>query len=503
MPPSSSAKWLWRMGCSAQDFLLKTVSNQTSKNEFQLKPKWDSAIVAQGTLSFDPYLQLGLEIQVTGWATAAGTARITAQGVLSYSSVSECQLNLAINLYPKLALELTLLKLVIFTIKVFEGYAVATMQWPLAVIPVYSVCLVFKPTPAPTPPPTLPPTPPPTPAPPTVPPPTYFYNSDGLGFSPTNLTSSSDKPISDPVAMISYNAWPGGAVLSLPSNDTSQGTFVTGGAFAGGVSIMNNRYIILAPYFHSSVVRLDTLTSEMVGFNQWPIDFAKGKTSFVGAVYDGVSVWLVPYEATHLIKVNPNTGSIQTGYNKWPSTPNSIGSPKYCGGIYDGRNVWLVPSNGDSVIRVDPAGNMLAIEINYFRENNYARRNEQGAIHDPDKSNIWGWAMGPWSNRLSAISRPPSQTFCAFAGGIFDGQRIWFVPWNYVDNIVALNIVFPWNVAVFKWPSFIAPSAKAFQGGVTNGIDVWFVQRRSSAPVKHRDREDDRIQELAKWVHKG
>eukprot|EP00759_Apiculatamorpha_spiralis_P041944 PhF_6_TR40350/c2_g2_i1/m.60027 len=66
-----------------------------------------------------------------------------------------------------------------------------------------------------------------------------LYNQDGNGFSGSLTTYNT---LNDPITMTSQNQWPSGV------------TMPTGGAFAGGVSVVNNQYVLLVPHNMTRVV---------------------------------------------------------------------------------------------------------------------------------------------------------------------------------------------------------------------------------------------------------
>jgi hypothetical protein len=51
-----------------------------------------------------------------------------------------------------------------------------------------------------------------------------------------------------------------------------------------------------------------------------------------------------------VVRVNPVTGEM-TGYDNWPN--NAVPTnPKFIGGVYDGQNIWMIPSGSISVIKL-------------------------------------------------------------------------------------------------------------------------------------------------------
>ena len=106
----------------------------------------------------------------------------------------------------------------------------------------------------------------------------------------------------------------------------------------------------------------------------------QGDNAYFGGVFDGQSIWLVPYNSVYLTKVNTATGAM-TNY------AHGQGDYAYAGGVFDGQSIWLVPRDSDYLTKVNPATGAMT---------NYAH----------------------------------GQGDAAYFGGVFDGQSIWLVPFN-------------------------------------------------------------------------
>ena len=73
----------------------------------------------------------------------------------------------------------------------------------------------------------------------------------------------------------------------------------------------------------------------------------QGATAFVGGVFDGESIWLIPRGSANLVKVNPATGAMTT-------YAHGQGSLVFSGGVFDGGSVWLIPYNSANLVKVNP-----------------------------------------------------------------------------------------------------------------------------------------------------
>ena len=63
-----------------------------------------------------------------------------------------------------------------------------------------------------------------------------------------------------------------------------------------------------------AVVKVNTSTGNMTLYNSWPTGLFRGTFAFLGGVFDGSSVWMVPHNADAVVKVNTSTGNM-TMYN--------------------------------------------------------------------------------------------------------------------------------------------------------------------------------------------
>ena len=51
-------------------------------------------------------------------------------------------------------------------------------------------------------------------------------------------------------------------------------------------------------------VWIDGFTGTMQGYDAWPLGFTKGLYAFYGGVYDGVSVWMIPFDADRVVQIS-------------------------------------------------------------------------------------------------------------------------------------------------------------------------------------------------------
>ena len=48
-------------------------------------------------------------------------------------------------------------------------------------------------------------------------------------------------------------------------------------------------------------------------------------------------------------------------YDAWPSGIESVGNAAFLGGVFDGHNVWMIPSNANMVVRVNISSGGLGL----------------------------------------------------------------------------------------------------------------------------------------------
>jgi len=126
-------------------------------------------------------------------------------------------------------------------------------------------------------------------------------------------------PLTGVIEMQGYSFWPSGFNK-------------VGAAFIGGV--FDGSFVWMIPFSADRVMRVRTSDGNMQGYNTWPSGFTKATYAFVGGVYDGTYVWMIPYFAVRVVRVRTSDGTMQ-GYSTWPS--GFIKEPRaFVGGAYDG-----------------------------------------------------------------------------------------------------------------------------------------------------------------------
>lgn len=305
----------------------------------------------------------------------------------------------------------------------------------------------------------------------------HIYNQDGLGFSGT----IEPHPLGERVTMTVYNQWPSGF---------SKEAY----AFAGGVFDGENIWMI--PHNADRVIKLNKATGEMTGYNGWPKDLSGpygiyGPARFLGGVYDGNNIWMIPYNADRVVKLDKSTGEM-TGYNSWPAGFTK-GSFAFAGGIYDGKNIWMIPCNADRVIKLDKTtGEMTGYEEwpDGFSKSEIAF---MGAGFDG--RNIW---MIPYhadrvikldtvTGRMTGYDGWPDgfqkNTNSTFAGGVYDGENIWMIPYSG-KQVIKLNTATGKMTAYAGGPEGFPNGTGAFAGGIYDNSSIWMIPYSSDRVIR-------------------
>jgi hypothetical protein len=271
-----------------------------------------------------------------------------------------------------------------------------------------------------------------------------------------------------------YDAWPSGF---------SRGS----SAFVGGV--YDGTSIWMIPYNADQLIKVNPSTGEMTGYSNWPVGFTKGSNAFAGGVYDGTNIWLIPYSANQVIKVNATTG-VMTGYSDWPG--GSRGSEQFIGGAFDGTHIWLTPYSGSRLIKVDTTTGAMTSYNSWPSRTILGSYPFVGSIFDG--TNIWLIPNGadrlikvdPATGGMTGFNSWPSgftKSADAFWGGVFDGTNIWLIPYN-ATHVVKINTTTGVMTGYNGWPSGFTKGSGSFAGGVYDGTNIWMVPLSANMLIK-------------------
>ena len=196
----------------------------------------------------------------------------------------------------------------------------------------------------------------------------------------------------------------------------------------------------------------------------------QGGSAYIGGVFDGQSIWFVPYNSANLTKVNPATGAM-THY------AHDQGSAAYEGGVFDGQNIWLVPYNSANLTKVNPATGAMT----HYAHEQVASAYAGGVF---DGQSIW---LVPFKSANLTKVNPATgamthyaheQGSYAYAGGVFDGQSLWLVP----SSSTKLTKVNPATGAMTHYAH--DQGSAAYFGGLFDGQSIWLVPFKSANLTK-------------------
>jgi len=148
-------------------------------------------------------------------------------------------------------------------------------------------------------------------------------------------------------------------------------------------------------------------------------------SSSLTSVYDGDSIWLIPYDAIHFVKISKRGEMTLISV---PSTAASLGSAMFHGGAFDGRFLWAIPLSTDKILKVDVVTNVI-------------------------------------------VAIATSETGIKFTGCIFDGQSLWLVPSNAL-NVWCLDVSTS-KLTRVDWPVGYTAGSSQFLDALYDGTSIW------------------------------
>eukprot|EP00759_Apiculatamorpha_spiralis_P003344 PhF_6_TR11578/c0_g1_i1/m.18705 len=283
-------------------------------------------------------------------------------------------------------------------------------------------------------------------------------------------------------------------LLTIPTTITR--TFsnvipVRSAAYAGVV--FDGKSVWYIPHNTPAIVTAipDSTKKMLVSFRQF--SFPNGYTwpseggAFVGGVYDGTNVWLIPYNADSLVWVNSKTPAIQsTSLTSLLSGPLPPSKKFFYGGVFDGTYIWAIPYGYPSVVRIEVS------KIPSFQSGVTSFGNWPSGFAKTETSfsgGVWDgasvWLIPKDSNRFLKISTSSGTITdsninllglgdSAFCGGTYDGEYVWFVPFNF-KSIVRIDVATSILDMQFSWPSSFIKQNKSFAGAVYDGQNIWLL----------------------------
>ena len=282
------------------------------------------------------------------------------------------------------------------------------------------------------------------------------------------------QPLSTDVSLAGHAAWPDG--FNKEAN-----------AFVGAV--FDGQGIWMIPYAADRVVRVDRTSGAMTGFSAWPDGFSKSGAAFAGGVYDGQNVWLIPANADRVVRID-STGTM-SGFSAWPDGFTK-GDLAFSGGISDGQNIWLAPHGADRVIQVDKTTGAMTGFMDWPAGFTKTTSAFSSAVFDGEY--LWLIPLdadrvvrvNPADGTMTGFNSWPdgfTKGFQSFAGAVSDASFIWLIPKN-ADRVVRLNKSSGEMAGFSNWPNGFSKSNNAFAGGAFDGQSVWLVPADADRVVR-------------------
>ena len=283
----------------------------------------------------------------------------------------------------------------------------------------------------------------------------HLFDRDAASEADASAPQDDYRDITDPASWSFFDPNTLMPDAAFPSEAGSYG----GAAFDG-------RYLYLAPsnpgFPRSVVARFDT-QSRLTDTSSWTLfdlsTLSMGASGFVGAVFDGQYVYLVPsanaacdglvvrYDA-HAQFADPSSWSM------FDTATLSADARCFAGGTFDGRFLYLAPigastTSGSIVTRYDTQSTFTA--------------------------------AGSWATfDTSALN----QNARGFFGAVFDGRYVYLAPSEEPQSIVVRYDTQATFEDVGAWSSFdttsVSASARGFMGAAFDGQYVYLVPNHNS-----------------------
>ena len=265
-------------------------------------------------------------------------------------------------------------------------------------------------------------------------------------------------------------------------------------AFAGGV--FDGVSLWLIPFSAPEMISVDVNNGSMTRLVS-----VGGSNAFGGGVYDGVdSIWLIPFFSNSLVRVSTSTGqslSILVSVPGVSSTLLHLAGQAFEGGVFDGTYVWLSPRNSQYIVRVNVAGNVSMSAFGAWPTGTLSLGNFAfyGAVLGggsmwliPSNSQVVVSINVSNGNMTGYSAWPKNGSLSlgnlAFCGGLFDGRNIWLIPRN-AQVLVRVDVLSGNMTGYTAWPSGnISAGSSSFTGGVFDGKYLWLAPRSSHLLVR-------------------
>jgi hypothetical protein len=284
-------------------------------------------------------------------------------------------------------------------------------------------------------------------------------------------------------------------------------------AYAGAVFDSRHLHFVSDTASGAVFARLDvgdfTDAGAWTPFDVAALDPVHSKHGFFGGAFDGHYLYFAPTGGAALAaRYDTDAAAYDAGWSLFDlSTVEPGGAGEYAGAAFDGQFVYFAPASATHAARYDPSQSFdsrfgwtfaplnptvsclgMVYDGHYLYYVPYTEGpapSASGSVHRFDTTNTMGFtAPGSW--QLFDVGTVNADAK-GFAGGVFDGRYVYFVP--YGPKAVAVRYDTQQDFgAPSSWSTFalvsLDPNAQNFVGAGFDGQYVYFVPRTQSILVR-------------------
>lgn len=186
------------------------------------------------------------------------------------------------------------------------------------------------------------------------------------------------------------------------------------------------------PYSDNKIVKINILAG--ISTTYTVSELTTADSEFIGIAYDGTSIWMIPFNADFILKVDPSDGSYET-------IPFDYGAAAHVGAVYAGGYIWAIAYDSDVTVRINPLDNSIVEYPNIYGKSFFRAISANGTLWAaPAEANYFASAsyedyVPPVSTTLKSF--PPDEGYTDLKMKIDDSETIY--------NITCGAVVEPTN----------------------------------------------------------